>query len=112
MVWLLLPLGQLCHTAGDVETVIVDRQLELALGIDATFALHPFRFALAEVHETNPCEGIPFTDLFAAESREHKIRLVFLVFLLLNLVADGSTDLDFTFDGIFCCSIEGVDTSG
>ena len=94
LVWLLLPLGQPCHTAGDVETVIVDRQLELALGIDATFALHPFRFALAEVHEAYPCEGIPFTDLLAAESGEHKIRLVLLVFLLLNLVADGSTELN------------------
>ena len=61
------------------------------------------------MHEAHPSKGIAFTILLAAESGEHKIRIALLVGLLLNLVSNGSTELDFSLYGIVGRDVGGAD---
>ena len=89
--------------------VIVDRHLEIALGIDTGLGLHPFLLRLSEVHEANPGEVIAITILLAGIGREHAEGIALLVRLGLNLTSQGTTELNVASDAVVRGDATGLD---
>ena len=78
----------------------MDSQAHLALGIDLHTRLEPFFTLPVEAEETYPLVLKAVSDFLRAECREHRVGLVFLVLLFLDVLSDLSTENHLSFESI------------